>query len=71
MDVIFEQPFRRIADVVHAGIVERQAAARHLKSLASIGILSGRKIGREKLFIHTRLLELLTHEEHEFEGFRS
>ena len=71
LDVIFEQPYCRIADVVRAGIVERQAAARHLKSLASIGILSERKIGREKLFIHTRLLELLTHEEHGFEGFRS
>ena len=70
MDVIFEQPYCRIANVVDAGIVARQAASRHLKSLASIGILSERKIGREKLFIQPRLLELLTNEDHEFEELR-
>lgn len=70
MDLIFEQPYCRIANVVDAGIVGRQAASRYLKSLASIGILSERKIGREKLFIHLRLLELLTSELHEFEDFR-
>jgi len=69
MDVIFEQPYCRIANIVDAGIVERQAASRHLKALASIGILQERKVGREKLFTHPRLLELLTNDGHSFEGF--
>jgi len=68
MDVIFEQPYCRIANVVDAGIVGRQAASRYLKSLASIGVLRERRVGREKLFTHPRLLELLTSERHEFPG---
>ena len=59
VDVVFEQPYCRIADVVEAGIVERQAAARYLKALASIGVLSEKAVGREKLFVHSKLLTLL------------
>jgi Fic family protein len=64
VDVLFEQPYCRIANVVDAGIVERQAASRHLKALAGIGILREETLGREKLFVHDKLLALLTSEEH-------
>jgi Fic family protein len=67
VDVLFEQPYCRIGNVVDAGIVGRQAASRYLKELAAIGVLRERKEGREKLFIHPRLLELLTSELHDFE----
>lgn len=60
VDVVFEQPYCRIANVVEAGIVERQAASRYLKALVSIGVLRERAMGREKLFVHPRLLALLT-----------
>ena len=69
IDVLFEQPYRRIANVVDAGIVERQAASRYLKSLSRIGVLEEHSEGRDKLFIHRQLLELLMSERHDFEGY--
>jgi Fic family protein len=69
IEVVFEQPYCRIGNVVDAGIVGRQAASRYLKALASIGVLRERAVGREKLFIHTKLLALLTSETHEVESY--
>jgi hypothetical protein len=54
---------------VDAGIVARQAASRHLKALATIGVLREQAVGREKLFVHTKLLALLTSETHEVEPY--
>lgn len=62
VDVVFEQPYCRIANVVEAGIAGRQAAARYLKAMARAGVLEERKAGREKLFVNGALLELLTRE---------
>lgn len=62
MDVIFEQPYCRIANVVDAGIAGRQAASRYLKALVAIGVLEERSSGREKLFVNPKLLNLLTRE---------
>jgi Fic family protein len=59
IDVIFEQPYCRIANLVDKGIAQRQAAARYLKSLVEIGVLREMQAGKEKLFLHPRLLELL------------
>lgn len=69
MEVLFTQPYCRIKNVVDAGIVERQAASRYLKSLASIGVVREEASGREKLFVNTRMLRLLTGESNSFEGF--
>jgi Fic family protein len=66
VDVLFEQPYCRIGNVVDAGVVERQAASRYLRTLAKAGILSERKAGREKLFVHTRLLDLLMSDRHAY-----
>jgi Fic family protein len=60
VDILFEQPYCRIANLVEAGIVGRQAASRYLKGLTSIGVLVEQAVGREKLFTHPRLLALLT-----------
>jgi Fic family protein len=62
IDVVFEQPYCRIANVVDAGVAQRQAASRYLKAMAAIGVLEERSFGREKLFVNTKLLELLTAE---------
>jgi Fic family protein len=70
VDVVFEQPYCRIADVVRAGIVGRQAAARYLTALTSIGVLRDRVAGRERLFVHPRLLSLLNSDTHEFEPYQ-
>jgi Fic family protein len=59
VDVIFEQPYCRIANLVDKRIAQRQAAARYLKSLVDIGVLHERQVGKEKLFIHPRLMQLL------------
>jgi Fic family protein len=64
LDLIFVQPYCRIANVVDANIAHRQTAANYLKELCEIGVLKETKVGRDKLFIHPRFLQLLTAESH-------
>jgi Fic family protein len=64
VDIIFEQPYCRISNVVEAGIVGRQAASRYLKALTSIGVLREETAGRERIFIHPKLVTLLTNDTH-------
>jgi Fic family protein len=59
VDVIFEQPYCRISNLVDAGLAGRQAASRYLKALVSIGVLGEQTFGKEKLFVHPKLLALL------------
>jgi len=60
IDVIFAQPYCRISNLDEAGIAKRQTASSYLKELVTLGVLQERKVGREKLFIHPRLMTLLT-----------
>ena len=64
VELIFVQPYCRIANVVEAGLAKRQTASEYLKALRDIGVLDEVKAGREKLFIHSKLMTLLTSEEH-------
>lgn len=64
VELIFEQPYSRIGNVVDAGIAKRQTASVYLKELCDIGVLREVKAGREKLFIHPNLMTLLTAEDH-------
>jgi len=68
-NVIFELPYCRIANLIERGIVQRQTASRYLKSLVEIGVLAEVKAAREKLFVNTRFMELLTQETNSFERF--
>jgi Fic family protein len=61
VELIFEQPYCRIGNLVDAGLAHRQTASTHLKKLCDIGILREEKAGREKLFVHTALLSLIKH----------
>ncbi len=70
VDVIFEQPYCRIANLVDKGVAQRQAAARYLKALAGIGILREVAVGREKLFIHPKLMQLLSRDSNQFDVYR-
>ncbi len=63
VELTFVQPYCRIKNVVEAGIAERQTAAAYLKKLVAAGVLKEVKVGREKLFINPRLMQLLTIEE--------
>ncbi len=69
VDVIFQQPYCRIANVVQAGLAGRQAASRYLKALASAGVLREQAVGREKLFVHPRLMTLLTRDANAWEPY--
>lgn len=60
IDVIFEQPYCRISDLVAKGIAQRQAASRHLQQLVTLGVLREISVGKEKLFIHPKLMQLLS-----------
>ena len=70
LDVIFEQPYCRIANVVEAGIAGRQAASRYLKALAGAGVLREQAFGKEKLFVHPKLMALLTRDSNAFESWK-
>jgi hypothetical protein len=70
IDVIFEQPYCRIANLVEAGIAGRQAASRYLKALAAAGVLREHALGKEKLFVHPKLMTLLTRDSNAFEPYR-
>ena len=69
VDVIFEQPYCRIANLVEAGIAGRQAASRYLKALVNIGVLIEQAFGKEKLFVHPKLMTLLTRDGNAFEPY--
>jgi len=71
VDVIFEQPYCRIANLVEKDIAQRQAASRYLKDLAALGVLREVKAGKEKLFIHPKLMQLLTRDSNKFVLYKS
>ncbi len=66
VDLIFEQPYCRISNLVEKNVAKRQTASEYLKALCEIDVLVEQTAGREKLFIHPKLLNLLTREENEF-----
>jgi Fic family protein len=63
VDLIFDLPYCRIQNVVEKEIAGRQAASRYLKQLVDIGVLQEVALGREKLFIHPKLMALLTRDD--------
>lgn len=66
LDLIFERPYCRIADVVARGIAQRQAASSRLHALVDLGVLRAERHGREWRFLHPRLLRILTSEQNDF-----
>ena len=66
VDVIFEQPYCRISDLVNKGVAKRQAASKYLKDLVALGVLVEQSVGKEKLFIHPKLMKLLSHDNNQF-----
>lgn len=60
MDLLFAQPYCRIANLDTAGIAKRQTASKYLRALAQAGVLQELELGKEKLFVHPKLMGLLT-----------
>ena len=63
LDVLFEQPYARIINVIQRCGVSRPTAAKWLHELADRGVVRDLKIGRERLFINHRFLDILTRDD--------
>ena len=59
VELLYEQPYSKIEFVVERLGVERKAASRYLRQLNEIGILEPKKIGRENIYVNTKLIEIL------------
>ena len=58
IELLFDQPYCRIATLVDGGIVARKYAAIYLRELEKIGILKSEKVGREVIFKNIGLFNL-------------
>lgn len=70
VNLIFELPYCRIQNVTEREIAGRQTASVYLKELVKIGVLDEKPVGREKLFIHPKLMRLLTREANDFAPYK-
>jgi Fic family protein len=59
VELLFHQPYTKGQFLVDAGIAERKTAAEYLKKLAETGILEMQKVGKENLYLNSKLYELL------------
>lgn len=59
IQILYAQPYYRIDNLVERGIAKRQTASTYLKQLVEIGVLEEMSVGREKLYINTRLVQEL------------
>jgi Fic family protein len=66
VDTIFEQPYCRINDLVEANIAKRQTASEYLKKLVSINVLIEEQVGRERIYLHPKLIKLITQKKNKF-----
>lgn len=71
IDTIFEQPYCRISNIVEAEIAKRQTASEYLKKLVRIGVLEELRLGRERLFVHPKLIQLLTSDSNQVEPYNN
>jgi Fic family protein len=63
VDLIFTQPYCRIANIVDQGIAQRQTASKILQALVAQNVLREVQLGREKIFINVELMRLLARED--------
>ena len=69
VNLIFELPYCRIQNLTEIKLAGRQTASVYLKELVRIGVLEEKPVGREKLFIHPKLMRLLTREANDFAAY--
>lgn len=60
IELIFRLPYCRISFLVEAGLAQRKTASEYLQELERIGILVSERRGREVLYKHPALVEVLT-----------
>ena len=66
---IFTQPYIRIGNLITRGIAKRQTASVYLQALVRLGVLEEEKVGRDKVFLHRKYLDLLSSDGHGFEPY--
>lgn len=66
VQLIFEQPYCRINNLVDTGLAKRQTASVYLKQLCDIGVLEEIQSGKEKMFVHPKLIQLMTKDSNNF-----
>jgi Fic family protein len=69
VDAVFEQPYSRISHLVDRRVAKRQTASKYLYALSTAGVLKSFESGRQVLFVHPKLLRLLTRDENGFEPY--
>ena len=69
VNLIFELPYCRIGNLIEKDIAKRQAASQYLKKLVEIGVLVEFPSTKEKLFVHPKLMRLLTQDVNDFEPY--
>lgn len=60
IEALFRHPYTKIQFLVDAHIAKRQTSSSYLQTLAAMGVLREKQIGREKYFINEALLTELT-----------
>lgn len=59
LDVLFENPYARISDVMQRCGASRPTATGWLNALVAYGSLTNLKVGRDRLFINARFMDVL------------
>ena len=59
VETLFEHPYCKSAFVERSVGVERKAAARYLHQLQDLGVLEMQKVGREHIYVNTKLMQCL------------
>lgn len=69
VDLLFSQPYCRIGNLVDEGIVKRQTASEYLKKLVDANVLKVQEVGREKIFVNPRFMEILLNDKNSYTPF--
>ena len=60
IDLLFELPYCRTQVLIERGLGKRQTASHYLNSLEGIGVLNSIKVGKEKIYINSALIDILS-----------
>jgi Fic family protein len=69
VEQIFTYPYCRIGNLVEQGIAGREAASKYLRELVRLGVMEEEKVGRDKIFLHRKYIDVLFAEEHSFDPY--
>lgn len=67
VDQIFVSPYCRIQNLIDSGVAKRETSSKYLKELVRIGVLREIPFGRELLYLHPKLVQLLAKDSNKFD----